>query len=280
MSRSVTRIGARGRQTVAGGSDRAPMEVRLWPLVVLFFVMALLTAGVLQLVAAWTDFHPQAWELVQFGPAVAVGVVLWVFPSLRGLLAATFTGCRVGFLRQLGLVLGTAALIFLGYLGIHAALGQRLALLPLHDLTAPLLVIVPLAFVGACGEELGWRCLLQPLLRRRYSAIAASTVVGLLWATWHVQIFTQGVSQASAFVITAVAMSVIMGLAIERSGGHNLLIAATFHALNNLGFLFLAGDGNGDGVDSWVFALMFAIAAAGWALADRRTHRRQITEPR
>jgi uncharacterized protein len=281
MSRSVTGIGAGGRRPAAGGPDRAPMEFRLWPPVVLFYVLALLAAGVLQLVAAWTGFDPQAWSLPQFGPAIAVGVVLWIFPSLRGLVAATFTGRRASFLRQLGLVAGTTALVFVGYIGIYAVLGQRLAVLPLHDLTAPLLVIVPLAFVGACGEELGWRCLLQPLLRRRYSTIVASTVIGLLWAAWHVPIFTQGVSLASAFVIMAVAMAVIMGLAIERSGGHNLLIAATFHALANLDSLFLEGDGNGDGgTDSWAFALVWALAAAGWILADRRTRRRRIAEPR
>ncbi|MDQ3906450.1 MAG: CPBP family intramembrane metalloprotease [Actinomycetota bacterium] len=280
MSRSVTGIGIGGRRPAAGGPDRAPMKFRLWPPVVLFYVVALLAAGVLQLVAAWTNFHPQAWSLPQFGPAIAVGVVLAVFPSLRGLVAATFTGRRAGLLRQLGLVAGTTALVFAGYIGIYAGLGQRLAVLPLHDLTAPLLIIVPLAFVGACGEELGWRCLLQPLLRRRYSTIATSSLVGLLWAVWHVQVFTQGISIVSAFVIWAVAMSVIMGLAIERSGGHNLLIAATLHALTNLGTLFLAGDdASGDATDSWAFALVWALAAAGWVLADARS-RRPITEPR
>ena len=281
MSRSVTGIGTGGRRPAAGGSDRAPIRSRLWPPVAIFYLVTLLAAGVLQLVAAWTGFDPQAWSLPQFAPAIAVGVVLWIFPSLRGLVAATFTGRRAGFLRQLGLVAGTTALVFAGYIGIYAGLGQRLAVLPLHDLTAPLLMIVPLAFVGACGEELGWRCLLQPLLRRRYSTIVASSLVGLLWAVWHVPVFTQGVSIVSAFVIGAVAMSVIMGLAIERGGGHNLLIAATLHALDNLGTLFLAGDdASGDATASWASALVWALAATAWVLVDRRTHRRQIAEPR
>jgi membrane protease YdiL (CAAX protease family) len=142
--------------------------------------------------------------------------------------------------------------------------------LPAAALVAPLWLIVPAQWVGSCGEELGWRCLLQPLVRGRLAPAGASASVGLLWGVWHVQVFAAGVGFASAFLVSAVALSVIMGLAIHRAGGHNLALAATFHLLVNLGLLLLLDEEDGDTTAMWVFALTSVLLAAAWALADRR----------
>lgn len=100
---------------VSGRSSRDGGTGRLWPPVALFCVVALLAAGALQLLAGWAGFHPQAWGLVQFGPSVAVLVVL------------------------------------LGCVGATTVLGWPLTVLPLRELAAPLLAVVPLALLGADG---------------------------------------------------------------------------------------------------------------------------------
>ncbi|WP_448640788.1 serine hydrolase [Geodermatophilus sp. URMC 63] len=253
-----------------------------WRPVVLFCAVALPAAGALQLVADATGSSPQAWSLVQFAPSIAVAAVLAVSPPLRSLVAATVRGSSAATVRRLGPVAGTVALVLLAYVGVRAVLGEPVEVLPLRDLTAPLAVVASLALLGACGEELGWRCLLQPLLRRRFPVLGASTVVGLLWTAWHVQVLARGVVVAGAFVLAGVAMSVVLGVAVERGRGSSLLIAGVFHALVNLGGLLLRDDGVGDGADGWVFALVWVLAAAVWVLADRRSPRRPAagTAPR
>ncbi|MFE2166572.1 CPBP family intramembrane glutamic endopeptidase [Streptomyces sp. NPDC059447] len=92
--------------------------------------------------------------------------------------------------------------------------------------------------VGACGEEVGWRCFLQPLLRTRLGTIAASVTVGVLWGAWHVQVFAQAPAYAVGFLTATVAMSVVLGIALDGLGGwRRLLYAGGFHALVNLGLL-------------------------------------------
>jgi membrane protease YdiL (CAAX protease family) len=243
--------------------------------VVVFYLLALLVAGALGLAQAGSDLEPQILSLAQFGPAVAAVVVLIVFPSLRSVVATTFGGNAGVGVRQVALVSGTTVVIFAGCLGVYAATGTDPEILPTTAVVAPLWLIVPAQLVGACGEELGWRCLLQPLFRRRWSPLVASAAVGLMWGAWHVQVFTIGASFAAAFLTSAVALSVVMGLAIDRAGGHNLAIAATFHLLINLGLLFLLDEENGDATAMWVFALMSAAVAGVWAVAHRRPRGRR-----
>lgn len=257
-------------------APRVAAAARWWPPGVVFFVLALLVAGALGALQPVTHLDPQVLSLPQFGPAVAAVVVLVAFPSLRPTVAATFGGPVGAAVRQLALVGLTAAAIAGGCVGVCVLLGRTAVTLSTADLVAPLAVVVAAQLVGACGEELGWRALLLPLLGRRLSPLVASAVVGVLWGVWHVQVFTVGAAFAVAFLLSAVALSVVMGLAIRRAGGHNLVIAGTFHLLANLVLLFLLDEEDGDPTAMWTFALTAAVLAAVWTLADRRCPDRRL----
>ncbi|MGC8994901.1 MAG: CPBP family intramembrane glutamic endopeptidase [Pyrobaculum sp.] len=67
-------------------------------------------------------------------------------------------------------------------LPLHRAEPRAEALLAF--LLAPL-TPVAVAFLGAFGEEYGWRGYLLPRLAERWGYLKASFVVGLIWALWH-----------------------------------------------------------------------------------------------
>lgn len=41
-------------------------------------------------------------------------------------------------------------------------------------------------FIGALGEELGWSGYALDPMQQRWGALAASVILGLVWATWHI----------------------------------------------------------------------------------------------
>lgn len=135
----------------------------------------------------------------------------------------------------------------------------------------PLIAVAQL--VGACGEEIGWRCFLQPLLRTRFGTLASSVTVGLVWGAWHVPVFGRAPAYAAGFLLATVAMSVVLGVALEGTGGpYRLLLAGGFHALVNLGLLLCMDEESGAVLPMLCFGLACLVAALGWTLV--RTGRR------
>lgn len=58
--------------------------------------------------------------------------------------------------------------------------------IPLLTITAPVLIVnIIFLTIASLGEEIGWRGFALPALLQRYSPLTASTILGILWATWH-----------------------------------------------------------------------------------------------
>jgi len=99
--------------------------------------------------------------------------------------------------------------------------------------------VVPLFFgmiVGGGLEELGWRGVAQPELERRMSRAGAALLIGIVWALWHLPLFSiPGVSQyGESFPIFAV--SVVGGaFVLAWLYGHttSILLCVVFHAALN-----------------------------------------------
>jgi membrane protease YdiL (CAAX protease family) len=87
-------------------------------------------------------------------------------------------------------------------------------------------------------EEPGWRGLALPRLQRRYGALKASLVVGLVWGLWHTMMFVlQGVSPGTFVILMAniLAASVVFAWFYNRTRS-SLLLAILLHVgahLNN-----------------------------------------------
>ena len=90
---------------------------------------------------------------------------------------------------------------------------------------------------GQAGEELGWRGYALPRLSVRFGLGAASVIVGLLWACWHLPLFyILGGDTVGQFfplyVLQVTALSVAMSWLYARTGG-SLLLAMLMHAAVN-----------------------------------------------
>lgn len=230
---------------------------RVWPMATVFFLVATLAAGVFGAVQPATGVPDEVIQLTQFGPALAVAVLAVAWPErTRALLRVSGRGDAGPAL------IGTALLIVaLAVGGFGLITGGVDFSRPGH----PFLLIAVAQLVGACGEEIGWRCLLQPLLRTRFRPVAASVLVGVLWGCWHVPVFGRGLAYGGAFLLATVSMSVVLGLALERVRSYRLLLAGGFHTLINLGMLLFMNEESGAVLPMALFAASALVAAVVWA---------------
>ncbi|MFI6817707.1 lysostaphin resistance A-like protein [Nonomuraea sp. NPDC050328] len=228
-----------------------------------FAAVAFVSSGVLGATQAGTPIPAEVIQLTQFGPALAVGMVALVWPGLARSALSGAWGRGGGVDGQGLLLLVTTPLIVALCAGGYGVLTGDARYTGPETLSNPFALIVAAQLIGACAEEIGWRCLLQPLLRRRYGPLTASIVVGLLWGLWHVPVFGKPPAYTAAFLVATVSMSVVMGLAMERVRAHRLLLAGGFHTLINLGLLLFMGGERGSRADG---AVRDVVRAGGTAV--------------
>ncbi|HEY8340733.1 MAG TPA: CPBP family intramembrane glutamic endopeptidase [Egibacteraceae bacterium] len=94
--------------------------------------------------------------------------------------------------------------------------------------------------VNGYGEEVGWRGIAWPLLRRRHSVAGAALLVALPWALWHLPTFwidtglrSLGPAMVAGWALGLAAGSVVLGWLHEHGRG-SLLLVALFHTGINL----------------------------------------------
>jgi membrane protease YdiL (CAAX protease family) len=233
------------RQT---GADAAAPPQRIAGIVAAFLGVTVVMSWLIGAVQPSIGVPSEVIELVQFGPSLGVLAVLLFWPGrVRVLLAGsvrveTFGPGRAATWQRALLLAGGAVLMLGLAVGAYAVTSGDARFTSPSSLENPFALIVIAQLVGACGEELGWRCLLQPLLRTRFGPLAASVIVGLLWGCWHVQVFAEGPLYAASFLLAAVSMSVVLGLGLEQARSSRLLLAGGFHMLINLGLLLFMDE--------------------------------------
>jgi membrane protease YdiL (CAAX protease family) len=83
-------------------------------------------------------------------------------------------------------------------------------------------------FQGPLGEELAWRGFLLPRLLGKYSPLEASLILGLIWGTWHINVFFSPISTWGLFTASAVAVSILMTVMFLHTRG-SVLLAIVMH---------------------------------------------------
>ncbi|GAA4334665.1 CPBP family intramembrane glutamic endopeptidase [Flaviaesturariibacter amylovorans] len=92
------------------------------------------------------------------------------------------------------------------------------------------------------GEEAGWRGFALPRLQARLKPLSASLVLTILWAAWHLPLFTyrpgymeMGLSGAVGWLLSLLTGSVLLSWLFNASKG-SVLICAVFHATIDIAF--------------------------------------------
>lgn len=94
-------------------------------------------------------------------------------------------------------------------------------------------------FIGALGEEIGWRGFLQPRLTQKYGNILGIFLVGVIWAYWHIPANLGGVNGKDNIILTTfvlfpiavIFMSFVLGWLRLRAD--SIWPCAFFHGMNN-----------------------------------------------
>jgi membrane protease YdiL (CAAX protease family) len=247
-----------------------------------FLGIAFVAAGLLGAVQPATGVPPEVVQLTQFGPAAGVLVAALLWPSrIRERLAGTLPARGIGQRTWSAWLLVSAVVPVALAAATYATLRTGSVVTDPRVLAHPFALIVVAQLVGACGEEIGWRCFLQPLLGARFGALVASVLVGAVWGVWHIGIFAEAPAYAAGFLLAAVAMSVVLGIALDRIGTNRLLLAGGFHTLVNLGMLLLMDEESGAVLPMVLFGVASALVAVPWVRAARaRTRTDTITVAR
>ena len=112
----------------------------------------------------------------------------------------------------------------------------RFSGIPAIGLAGVLLLIL----IGALGEETGWRGYALPQLQRRFSPLASSLILAVVWFGWHLPQFfviatyrDSGPVQYVGMFLGLACGSVVLTWLYNRSGG-SILLVALWHGLYNV----------------------------------------------
>jgi len=123
------------------------------------------------------------------------------------------------------LVVHTVATIIYG--ALHGRVGPITPLELFHKWWLFYMFVFGL-FQGPLAEELAWRGFLLPRLLDKYSPLEASLILGLIWGTWHINVFFTSISTWVLFTASAVALSILMTVMFLHTRG-SVLLAIVMH---------------------------------------------------
>jgi len=134
------------------------------------------------------------------------------------------------------------AVVYMAAIKLLAALVHRVATSawpPFGDTPWPLMLgaILVSTWVQA-GEELGWRGYALPRLAKHLGLGAASLLLGVIWAIWHLPLFllpgTGSEGQSfPIYLLHVTALSVAMAWLYWKTGGSLLLVMLMHASVNN-----------------------------------------------
>lgn len=215
------------------------------------------------------------------GPALAAVLVTHIAygkPSVRDLFTP-FGHWRVGFGWYLVAVFGPFLLFAAGQ-GLTRWLGFTATTSSQGNLFSLTLSALVMSLLSNPWEEVGWRNFALPHLQRRYTALTATLIVGVLWGLWHLPLFFwrgHPLSQSPflPWFISTVAVSFVYTWIYNGTRG-SLLLVTLFHiAFNTFGAVFRGVSATSLGILSFLIAVAL-VASLGGEHLSRQERVRQV----
>jgi membrane protease YdiL (CAAX protease family) len=212
----------------------------------------LLAFVVLAFVLSWAVWVPaglmapdagmSVYMMGAFGPAVAAAVMVRAGGGSVRAWIRDMAVFRVGlrwYLAALALTLVQPVVVTV--VAVAAGLPLAFGELPMR-VPAFLAGLVVVLLVGGGQEEPGWRGYMLPRLQARMNPLAASVVVGVVWAVWHLPLFILGFADYGdrSFLLN---LPILVGFAVVLTWLYNathgsvvlaMLLHAGFNASNAL----------------------------------------------
>lgn len=124
------------------------------------------------------------------------------------------------------------------------------------------IILAVIFFVFAIPEELGWRGYALPKLLERYSPLAASLIVGVLWGSLHLALLLPGMMNEGApplpTILGLVGGSVLFTWLYVNSNG-NIVLTTLFHAAQS--FFVIVNEGLTVTQQAWLMAGVYLAVA-------------------
>ncbi|MEV0434038.1 type II CAAX endopeptidase family protein [Nocardia sp. NPDC050413] len=208
--------------------------VKVWGAIGVYVATTLAASVFFLAVQPLSGIDPAVLSLVQFAPSAGALATWLVFrKTVAAVLPAAVSGRRVA-----GNVAAMVA-VCVGYwsmLMVAAVVSGTATVGAAAVGSVPFVVFLVVQLLGAGGEEIGWRGVMQPMLESRMARL------GAVWALWHVQAFTAGPVVAGCFFVATMAFAMVLGYLGTGSFGQRVLVASIGHWLINIAGYLLAGD--------------------------------------
>jgi membrane protease YdiL (CAAX protease family) len=137
-------------------------------------------------------------------------------------------------------------------------------------------VLLLITFVGALGEETGWRGYALPQLQRRFSPLTSTLILASLWFGWHLPQFFVAATYRDFSPVQYVGMflgltggAVVLTWLYNRSGS-SILLVIVWHGLYN----FVSGTQAATGMLAAVVSTLVMIQGVALIILELRARRR------
>lgn len=214
--------------TVHGPGATTGSRGRPVALIVAFVVLVAVYASIAPVVQEAIGLSWDVLGLIMLGPAL-VALVLWLV--VRRWFPADWSAARPGGV--VASAAGAVAFVVVYALITARGLGVTPSLPPVIA-GVPLVGVIALQALGALGEEIGWRGLMQAAGERLMSPLVTVLVMGFLFGVTHLGYWTAGPVFVGWFSLSTTLMSLGIFLIWRGSFWQRMLPATLIHLGVNL----------------------------------------------
>ena len=214
---------------------------------------------------SWWSAPLMGGQIIPYGPAIAVVIVLGLTAGRQGLggLGRRVTHWRISsvwFLAGPAIILGYHLIAFL----CGRLLGLQMTGLP--GLSGG--TFLELLLLGGLWEEPGWSGYLLPRMQKRFAGhgnawLLAALATGVFRAIWHLPLFVDGHIAWFDIFVFSFAFQLLIAWVFYRSGG-SVLAVMLLHFVSNLMGSFTAPMFTGVAHDTYTALFMAFACLAAW----------------